>query len=111
MAKIYRVIQIELNQLISFRKCPHERRLTDNSVFKRCHSDKHLSEFILQDGAHMEQKLRHCHPGNSHTLTTTGWRRGVVVCGVRRMNEVNACRARLVPGWVTVFGRVYNLGM
>jgi len=40
-----------------------------------------------------------------------GWRRGVVVSGVRRMNEVNARRARLVPGWVTVFGRVYYLGM
>ena len=39
------------------------------------------------------------------------WRRGVVVSGVRRMNEVNARRARLVPGWVTVFGRVYRLGM
>ena len=25
--------------------------------------------------------------------------------------EVNARRARLVPGWVTVFGRVYHLGM
>ena len=42
---------------------------------------------------------------------TIGWRRGVVVSGVRRMNEVNARRARLVPGWVTVFGRVYYLGM
>jgi len=31
MAKIYRVIQIELNQLISFRKCPHERRLTNKA--------------------------------------------------------------------------------
>jgi len=31
------------------------------------------------------------------------WRRGVVVSGVRR--------ARLVLGWVTVFGRVYHLGM
>jgi len=43
-----------------------------------------------------------------------GWTtptRGVVVSGVRRMNEVNARRARLVPGWVTVFGRVYHLGM
>ena len=40
-----------------------------------------------------------------------GWRRGVVVSGVRRMNEVNARRARLVPGWATVFGRVYHLGM
>ena len=35
----------------------------------------------------------------------TGWRRGIVVSGVRRMNEVNTRRARLVPGWVTVFGR------
>ena len=40
-----------------------------------------------------------------------GRRRGVVVSGVRRMNEVNARRARIVPGWVTVFGRVYHLGM
>jgi len=40
-----------------------------------------------------------------------GWRRGIVVSGVRRMNEVNARRARLVPGWVTDFGRVYHLGM
>ena len=41
-------------------------------------------------------------------------RRGVVVSGVRRMNEVNevnARRARLVPGWVTVFGRVYHLSI
>jgi len=36
----------------------------------------------------------------SHT-----WWRGIAVSGVRRMNEVNARRARLVPGWVTVFGR------
>jgi len=35
----------------------------------------------------------------------SGWRRSVVVGGVRRMNEVNARRARLVLGWVTVFGR------
>jgi len=41
----------------------------------------------------------------------TGWRRGVVVSGVRRMNEVNARRAWLKPGWVTVFGRAYLLGM
>ena len=44
-------------------------------------------------------------------LPTTCWRRGVVVSGVRCMNEVNAHRARLVPGWVTDFGRVYHLGM
>jgi len=39
-----------------------------------------------------------------------GWR-GVVVSSVRRMNEVNPRRAGLVLGWVTVFGRVYYLGM
>jgi len=39
------------------------------------------------------------------------WRRGAVVSGVRRMNEDNARRARLVPGWVTVVGWVYHLGM
>ena len=30
---------------------------------------------------------------------------------VRRMNRVNERWARLVLGWVTVFGRVYHLGM
>ena len=44
-------------------------------------------------------------------LDVIGCRRGVVVSGVRRMNEVNPRRAQLVPGWVTVFGRVYHLGM
>ena len=40
------------------------------------------------------------------------WRRDVVVVsGVRHMNEVNARLARLVLGWVTVFGRVYHIGM
>jgi len=51
---------------------------------------------------------RHRHT-QGHSYST--WRRGVVVSGVRRMNKVNARRARLVPGWVTVFGRVYHLGM
>jgi len=39
------------------------------------------------------------------------WRRGVVVSGVRRMNEVNPRRARLVLGLVTVSGLVYHLDM
>ena len=47
----------------------------------------------------------------SNSPSCSGCRRGVVVSGVRRMNEVNARRARLLPGWVTVFGRVYHLGM
>ena len=50
-------------------------------------------------------------PTNDWSPRASGWRRGVVVSGVRRMNEVNAHRARLVPGWVTVFGQVYHLGM
>ena len=44
-------------------------------------------------------------------LVVNGWRRGVVVSGVRRMNEFNARRDRLVLWLVTVFGRVYHLGM
>jgi len=34
------------------------------------------------------------------------WCSGVVASVVRRMNEVTLRRARLVLGWVTVFGRV-----
>jgi len=55
-----------------------------------------------------------CHASNRTVFCVQqdfGWRRGEVVSGVRRMNEVNARRARLVHGWVTVFGRVYHLGM
>ena len=37
-----------------------------------------------------------------------GWH---VVSGVYRMNEVNARWAQLALRWVTVFGRVYQLGM
>ena len=44
-------------------------------------------------------------------LQLLGRRRGAVVSGVRRMNEVNARRARLLLGWVTVFGRVYHLSI
>jgi len=39
------------------------------------------------------------------------WRRGVVASVVRRMNEVTLRRARLVLGWVSVFGRVYHHGL
>jgi len=35
----------------------------------------------------------------------------IMVSGVRRMNKVNPRRALLVHGWVTVFGRVYHVGM
>jgi len=44
-------------------------------------------------------------------LCSISWQRGVVVSSVRHMNQVNARQARLVPGWVTVFGWLYRLGM
>jgi len=43
-------------------------------------------------------------------LTHYRRRRGVVISVFRRMNEVTLRRARLVLGWVTVFGRVYHHG-
>jgi len=43
--------------------------------------------------------------------SSIGWRRGILVSGVRRMNEVNARRTGLVHGWVTVFNREYHLGI
>ena len=49
--------------------------------------------------------------GHTAEVTFPPWRRGVVVSGIRRMNKVYARWARLVPGWVTFFGRVYHLGM
>ena len=50
-------------------------------------------------------------PGNRHCANLLYRRRGVVVSGVRRMNELNARRARLVLRRVTVFVRVYHLCM
>jgi len=41
-------------------------------------------------------------------LGCVAWRNGSVV---RRTNEVALRWVRLVLGWVTVFGRVYHLGM
>ena len=40
-----------------------------------------------------------------------GWRRDVVASVVASMNEVTVHWARLVLGWVTVFGRVYHHGV
>ena len=62
---------------------------------------------------HKMHSVTSLHPvyNTQHITHYIGWRRGVVVSGVRRMNEVNARRARLVLGWVTVFGRVFHFGM
>jgi len=43
-----------------------------------------------------------------HWLAASQWLkgRGVVVSGVRRINEVNLRRVRLLRGWVTVWGQI-----
>jgi len=77
-----------------------------------------IPEFDMPSHSHaaiksMEARYRRNrnHPDGTLIAHLLCWRRGVVVSGVHRMNEVNARRARLVPGWVTVFGWVYHLGM
>ena len=51
MAKIYRVIQIKSSFRVSqFKKMSIWSLTYQQSVFKRCHSDKQFSEFYLQDG-------------------------------------------------------------
>jgi len=47
------------------------------------------------------------HTTTNDILGCHGWQRGVVVI-VGLINEVNQRWARLVLGWVTVFGRVNN---
>ena len=44
------------------------------------------------------------------SLQLNSWWRGIVASIVRRMNEVTLWRARLVLGWVTIFGWVYHHG-
>jgi len=45
---------------------------------------------------------------NSYNYTTVAWRSGNALC---RINEVTPHRARLVLGWVTVYGQVNHLCM
>jgi len=58
-------------------------RVTSHNAVQRCHS---LSHTQLQRPRQI--------------IGVTSWRRGVVISGVRRMNEVNARHVRLVLGWV-----------
>ena len=65
MAKIYRVTEIKLDQLVS----ENVHMITDlpTKRIKRYHSDLHFSEFLptrwqkKSTGIDMKQKLRHCH--------------------------------------------------
>ena len=62
MAKIYRVIQINLNQRL-FNKMSIWSLTYQRSVFKRCQSDKHFSEFLPTRWRQKSTatKLRQCH--------------------------------------------------
>ena len=51
------------------------------------------------------------HTSPSFTSSVPPWRLGVVASVVRRMNEVTVHWARLLLGWVTVFGRVHHHGV
>ena len=55
-----------------------------------------------------QQIFDRCVYASSHPV---GWRRGIVVSSVHRMNKVNPHWGQLVLWWVTVFGLVYRLGM
>ena len=66
MAKVYRVIQMQLNHLVK-AKYLHVMLTYQQSVFKRYHSDQHFSEFFTYkmaakiNGHRYGTKLRHCH--------------------------------------------------
>jgi len=70
-----------------------------------------IAAIFKQPSVRMKHQQHKCGKFCRLNVYYIGWRRGVVVSGVRRMNEVNARRIRLVLGWVTVFGRLYHPGM
>ena len=78
----------------------------------RSHTDASY-QHIQTDHTHTQ--THHTSTDHTQTLThaltlDTRWSRGAVVSVVRHMNEVTLRRARLVLGWVTVFGRIYHHG-
>jgi len=73
VAKIYRVIQIKLNQ---FKKMSIRSLTYRQSVFKRYHSDKHLSEFLP---TRRRQKSTGKDMGQNYTLCTDSEQLGVRV--------------------------------
>ena len=48
---------------------------------------------------------------DSRAMRSPCWRRGIAVSGVRRMNEVNPRRARLVMGWVNASSGGYTISV
>ena len=79
------------------------------------HTQTHHTSTDHQHRPHTHTQTHHTSTDHTQTLThaltlDTRWSRGAVVSVVRHMNEVTLRRARLVLGWVTVFGRIYHYG-
>jgi len=79
----------------------------DASVWNRYHY--YQSQFYRQHQQYYGNAQYHS--GRPNSVLHCSWQRAVVVSDVGLINEVNQHRARLVLGWVTVFGRVNHLGM
>jgi len=96
-----RVARVRLRQLrvVLVRRCCCRRH--------HRHYNCVVSSRLSDETASWSHTQRRCCIALAHALQTPCG----VVSGVRRMNQVNARRARLVLGWVIVFGRVYHLGM
>jgi len=62
-ANIYRVVKITFDPLVYENVCMITIACQQR-VFRRYHSEKHLSDFYLQDGGEyqLSLKLRHCRP-------------------------------------------------
>jgi len=90
---------------------PREHNNADRRPVLTCFADDRL-ENTARDVVGCSQVFlvrRRTHPPTrTHARTR---RRGVLASGVRRVNEVNPRRTRLVLGRVTVFGRVCHLGV
>jgi len=82
--------------------------LLNNYVPKHAHTqpfNSPLSGTTRVGGYQKNHSPTHIHPDH---WTLAAWRSGYRSSS---MNEVNARRARLQLGWVTIFGRVYHLGL
>jgi len=74
-----------------------------------CVSVTHSKVLILRWNTGISCWMKTTKP--TYSVYLLGWRLSVVASVVRRMNEVTVHWARLVLGWVTVFGRVYHHGV
>jgi len=95
----------------SFRSADHSALLVRSSHSQNTVSNAHPRSTLIRQ---ISSECVHCVGFRWPKITILGtfWHLGgscgVLDSVVRRMNEVTLRRARLVLGWVTVFGRVYH---